>query len=659
MGEISFRAILSRTAIVPGGFFVLCERKLTRDGPDLSGADVIPPSPGGFQMCRFNLRVHTGAQAFHQPIRKRRPGKAGQRQGLFEQTFYPRAHGKSLPVCSLKAGPTQFDLNLFQRAVPWTRHSPRGPGRKKLCNQEWATKNRAAMNRLTRRQMLGRVAAFSAGAALSGCSGLAPVRQRPSFARPSPDLIRLENQRQGTLDWMLTRTRIDPQTKYRCPWIEGYCSRTSLRAGETLEFYVSTNPPSPFRLDLFRLGYYAGAGGRQVDSLGPFPGVTQPDPPLGAKRLRDCAWEPCASLRIPSDWVSGVYVGKLTAEREGWQSYVIFIVRDDRQADFLFQCSDTTWAAYNRWPNQFSLYDDGQKIWYWGPQVQVSFNRPYGKYCQILDAPLSTGSGEFFLWEFPLAYWMEAQGSDVTYISNLDTHADADGLRRAKGFLSVGHDEYWSLEMFQNVRRAIQAGVNAAFLSGNAVYGRIEFSPDAKGRANRIFERVDIFGPPHETEFKSFPEMRGFPFTSPHAHTLMGAQSTPPVTGGADWICARPDHWLFAGTGMKKGDGLPGLVGWEWHGDPASLPGLEIVATGATQSAPGKPNGGVYTATCHPGPRGNFVFNASTCWWADGLSEPPGYVRPSAYIAPRGPDHRAQQITRNVLDRMRRSKWPV
>ncbi len=178
---------------------------------------------------------------------------------------------------------------------------------------------------------------------------------------------------------------------------------------------------------------------------GPFPGTVQPDPPVGKKRLRECAWPPSASFTIPADWTSGVYLAKLTAEREGLQSYVVFVVRDDRQADFLFQVSDTTWNAYNRWPSQFSLYDDGNKEWYWGPNVQTSFDRPYGKYCQILDAPLSVGSGEFLLWEFPLAYWMEQQGYDLTYISNLDTHADPAGLRRAKGWLSVGHDEYWSL----------------------------------------------------------------------------------------------------------------------------------------------------------------------------------------------------------------------
>jgi hypothetical protein len=104
---------------------------------------------------------------------------------------------------------------------------------------------------------------------------------------------------------------------------------------------------------------------------------------------------------------------------------------------------------------------------------------------------------------------------------------------------------------------------------------------------------------------------------------------------------------------MKKGDRIPGLVGWEWHGDPAPIPSLQIVATGPTQSAPDKSNGGTYTATIYPGPKSNFVFNASTCWWADGLAEPPGYVRPSVYTTPCGPDSRVQQITRNVLERMR------
>ncbi|MGE3313294.1 MAG: N,N-dimethylformamidase beta subunit family domain-containing protein [Limisphaerales bacterium] len=498
---------------------------------------------------------------------------------------------------------------------------------------------------LTRRRALQSISTLAASPFLSGCK-LGGSRRS---GRPNP--IVLENSRAGTREWILTKTAVDPATKWRCPWIEGYCSRTSVSAGETIHFHVSTRPASAFTLDLFRMGHYGGDGARRVHQFGVLAGKDQPDPTVGAKRVRDCAWEASVSLTIPSDWLSGVYLGKLTETRTGLQSYLIFIVRDDRDADFVFQCSDTTWQAYNRWPDHFGLYDDGENEWYWGGGVQVSFNRPYGRYCQIFDAPLSQGSGEFLLWEFPIAYWLESQGYDVTYISNLDTHTGAARFPRASGLLSVGHDEYWSIEMFRNVQSAIQSGLSVAFLSGNTCCGRIRFSSDNFQNSLRAYERIGVFGPPAGT--RDFVAMKTLAHERPYAHELVGAHSTGPVTGGADWICRMPNHWLFAGTGLREGDGIPGLVGWEWHGDPAPIPRLEIVASGPTQQAPGQPNGGFYTATLYPGPKGNLVFNASTIWWGDGLSEPPGYLRPKVYTEPKGPDTRVQQITRNLLARMR------
>jgi hypothetical protein len=493
-----------------------------------------------------------------------------------------------------------------------------------------------------------------AGAAAAGLAALVDPAGRilNGATPPRRDLVRSENEKPGTTDWLLKSTRVDPKTKYRCPWIEGYCSANSVKAGDTLEIMVSTNPASPFVIDLYRLGYYQGKGGRHMHRLGPFKGAVQPEPAVGKERLRECTWEPATKLTIPKDWPSGVYLGKLTAEREKLQSYVIFIVRDDRRCDFLFQCSDTTWSAYNRWPSQFSLYDDGKKQWYWGPDVRVSWDRPYGKYCQIFDAPLSQGSGEFLLWEFPLAFWMEQHGHDVSYTSNVDNHTDAKGLLRAKGWLSVGHDEYWSLEMFENVKAAIAAGVNVAFLSGNTCCGVIRYFASGAGLANRVISRVGQYGPIQEEAVKAgFPELKALRHNGPNEATLIGARSTFPVTGGADWICVKPKHWLFRGTGMKEGDGIPGLVGWEWHGDPADIPGLEVVASGKVKNRGAT---GTYTATVYPGPKGNLVFNAATIWWSDGLSAPPGYLHPAAHGAkPKGPDERVRKITANLLDRFR------
>ena len=85
---------------------------------------------------------------------------------------------------------------------------------------------------------------------------------------------------------MLTKAEIDPATRYRSPWIEGFCSHLSAKAGEEITFFVSANPPSPVTLSIYRLGYYGGDGGRFVADLGEFPGRVQADPTTGPKRVR-------------------------------------------------------------------------------------------------------------------------------------------------------------------------------------------------------------------------------------------------------------------------------------------------------------------------------------------------------------------------------------
>ena len=178
----------------------------------------------------------------------------------------------------------------------------------------------------------------------------------------------------------------------------------------------------------------------------------------------------------------------------------------------------------------------------------------------------------------------------------------------------------------------------------------IDFFASAAGVPDRTISRVGRYGgiDPREVQ-GGFPELVDLKKNGPNEATLMGARSVYPVTGGADWICADEKHWLFADTGMKNGDGIPGLVGWEWHGDPADIPGLKVVARGKLVS---RDTPGEYTATIYPGPKSNFVFNASTIFWSQGLSAPPGHMPPHSHFGrPHGPDPRVQRITRNVLER--------
>jgi hypothetical protein len=496
------------------------------------------------------------------------------------------------------------------------------------------------MSELTRREALATTALVTTGAT----SAVSAARQDKRS-----DRIKFENEKEGTTGWQLTYVKFDAKAKYRQSLIEGYCTRTSVAAGEKIGFCVSTAPASPFTIDLYRLGYYGGKGGRLVKQLGPFMGKPQPVPAVGEKRLRECAWEPAVTLEVPKEWVSGVYLAKLSAEKHRYQSYCVFIVRDDRPADVLFQCSTNTWQAYNKWPENHSLYDndraDKRPL---VSGVQVSFDRPYAKYPQVTDNPLSLGSGEFLLFEFPFSFWLEQHGYDVTYCANEDVHSSLDTITRCKAFLSVGHDEYWSRRQYDNCIEAVKRGVNFGFFSGNSCCFVTPFSPSSAGTPNRILERMGRYGGIRKGEEKW---MADLPTEAPNEATLIGAQTVTPFNGSGDWVCTNPKHWIFDGTGMKQGEKIPGLVGWEFHGDPLKIPGLEIVAAGKTLT--GGEAESHYEATIYPGPKGNTVFNASTIFWAQGLSSPPGHWLPFVHNGrPHGPDRRVQKITANLL-----AKW--
>ena len=117
----------------------------------------------------------------------------------------------------------------------------------------------------------------------------------------------------------------------------------SVNHGSTVQFKVDVNPAGLFHLDIYRIGYYNGAGARRVASIENQAGIKQ----LGcvsdvATGLVDCGnWTVSAEWNMPADAVSGVYVAKVVREAthtlpvnggdltEG--SHIVFIVRDDER----------------------------------------------------------------------------------------------------------------------------------------------------------------------------------------------------------------------------------------------------------------------------------------------------------------------------------------
>jgi hypothetical protein len=162
--------------------------------------------------------------------------------------------------------------------------------------------------------------------------------------------------------------------------------------------------------------------------------------------------------------------GKLAnALKEPRASLIYFIVRDDnRRSDLLFQTSDTTWHAYNRYGNMSSTYGSFDPAKPTRRAYKVSYNRPF-------ETRAYRAVNKLFNAEYPMLRWLEANGFDVTYTSGVDTARRGDRLRSHKVFLSVGHDEYWAGPQRTNVEAARDAGVHLAFFSGNDVFWKIRW----------------------------------------------------------------------------------------------------------------------------------------------------------------------------------------
>ncbi|MFG1959014.1 N,N-dimethylformamidase beta subunit family domain-containing protein [Nonomuraea sp. NPDC049028] len=262
------------------------------------------------------------------------------------------------------------------------------------------------------------------------------------------------------------------------PSIQGYAADMSVNKGTTVDFKIDTDA-TDYRLDVYRIGYYSGMGARLITTLQPSATLPQVQPTCvsdDATGLVDCGnWDVSASWAVPDTVVSGVYLAKLVRE-DGTpgESQITFVIRDDtRGADVLVQTSDSTWQAYNDYGGN-SLYTGSPA----GRAFKVSYNRPF-----LNRSADISGSAEsfFFNSEYPMVRWLEANAYDVSYATSVDTARMGAELLEHRAFLSVGHDEYWSLEMRNNVEAARASAVNLAFFSGNEMFWKTRWESSIAG----------------------------------------------------------------------------------------------------------------------------------------------------------------------------------
>lgn len=460
--------------------------------------------------------------------------------------------------------------------------------------------------------------------------------------------VYIENLQPGTSAW-----RVSNWVTQTAPEIVGYAGAVSVNKGGTLPVKVSVRLGGTYNVDVYRLGYYAGLGGRLMASLSGLSGVAQPPCNVTdeATKLIECNWPTSFTLNIGANWTSGLYIANLTDVASGKQSQVWFVVRDDAStSDIVFQSAFTTYLAYNNYGDsaRHSLYafnsTNGQLA------QKVSFDRPFA---HVSIDPQRYD--KITIYEHNMVRWLESQGYDVTYTTNMETHSTPASLNNHKVFLVAGHDEYWSLEMRNGVEQARDSGTNLAFFAGNSAYWRVRFEPATGGAANRVMacykDPVNSPDPVAPTYLWRGPE------NNRPENALMGVMyvgdSVFNQYGGADFITKNTNDPFYANTGLVDGTHFTGLIGYEWDAivdNGFTPPGLVVlgestpVALGVGTLLPPNYNASVSHAVRYTAPSGAKVFSTGSIQWMWGLD--------SDGVSPARTDLRLKQFTVNVLGNM-------
>jgi len=382
-----------------------------------------------------------------------------------------------------------------------------------------------------------------------------------------------QNELPGTTAWRIT-------TPQQPDAIMGYANRVQAREGQRVTLYVSTVAPS-FHVDAFRMGYYQGKGARLVWRSPELPGKVQPPCPVTPGiYMVQCTWSPSLTFTVTKAFVQGQYLLKLVGSG-GQQSYIPLTIWDPAShATYVIMAGVLTWQAFNPFGG-YDLYEGqppGLSGYPYPTRSRVlSFDRPYA-------TSYGNGSASFLGNEYPLIYFAEEHGLNVTYWTDITLAEHGNLLANHRVLISPGHDEEWSLRMRDAVLAARAKGVNLIFFGASPILRKVRLQASPLGPD---MEEVNYRDPTTDPLYgKDNAEVTqnwwGQPPADAPASQIVGdsyvgfnnVQSFPLVV-------VKASSWLFAGTGLRDGSKVPGVLFTDFDQYLPSRPnppGVEILA---------------------------------------------------------------------------------
>ncbi|NPD03243.1 hypothetical protein HN031_00875 [Nocardioides sp. zg-1308] len=383
----------------------------------------------------------------------------------------------------------------------------------------------------------GRGSVAVGGGQPSATGGASPrvEAQEPRTAPPQP---------RGSEGWRMRRPAEHGE-------VAAYTTHAGGVPGTLVGLKVSTTEGG-YEVSAWRMGSYAGGTSAFVWESGFRVGRLQPAPRFAPASTRTVVAPWTRDLTVDTTtWVPGLHVFRLRTDT-GWETQVPYVVTSPSAAGTVALVAPvTTWQAYNTWGG-YSLYTGANGD---TRSHAVSFDRPYQGMGSVNDYRLAA---------IPVVVRAEATGVPLSYFTNVDLHTTPRALQGARGYVSMGHDEYWTTTMRDVVLDARAAGTNLAFLGANTMYWRVRLLARGSVPARvMVGYRHDAHADPVRPTGSedTTARFRDPPVPRPE-HDLVGMQyECYPVD--TDYVVASPGWWGFRGTGVRRGDRVAGLVGGE------------------------------------------------------------------------------------------------
>lgn len=471
--------------------------------------------------------------------------------------------------------------------------------------------------------------------------------------------VAVENRHPGTRAWRLPGPARDVGG-LRTGDVAGYVAEEAVSPGQTEQIYASAPGAASVRIAVFRMGWYSGAGGREVLASNRLPLVRQPGcVHRFTTGLTECDWHPTLSFVIPSALPSGVYIARLSTSTG--QSDCLFVVLASHPQPLLAQLPTSTYEAYNAWGGD-SLYrgrSDRVGLTRSTQGIEVSYDRPYDS---------DTGAGQFFARDVAMVWFLERYGYPVSYTTSESVDQNPSQVLGHRAVLDFGHSEYWSERQAEAFAAARQAGISLVFLSSDTLAWRVRYLPasSAASQAGQpdhsliSYKQYAALDPDRTRPTGPFPGGGAALTGSAYLGCITPRLRLrgPPTYRYYAWAPTRKlqPRWLFAGTRLTPATRIGGIVGYELDmRTPRAPAGTQVIGSGSAPcmaSEAGGPTPGpaqdLAETTLYRARSGALVFSSGTLGWELGLES----VRSASPEAPRKPDPRVVTMTRNLLDHL-------